>query len=95
MGLEIKSILVYKEERKVKVKLSLNQWAVFQPFGLDFITNTSELVLKKNIRFIGEKLNKLDYFQRHKESVKPNLSEIRGAENELKMFIGNKVESIN
>lgn len=94
MDLVILNIRVYKKQRKVKVKLSYGEEVTFQPFGLDFITTTSELVLKKNVRFIGEKLNHLDYFQRHKESVEPNLSEITGAESEVKMFIGQKIKSI-
>lgn len=95
MDLEVVKIKVYKQERKVKVTFDFGQYAEFMPFGKDFITTTSEAIFKKDVRFIGEKVNQLDYFQRHKDRNDPVLYEIKGAENELKQFIGKKVKSVN
>jgi hypothetical protein len=95
MDLEVEKIKIYKQERKVKVVLSHNQFAEFVPFGKDYITTTSELILKKDIRFIGDKVNQLDYFRRKSERVDPVLYEVKAAENELKQFVGKKVKSIN
>lgn len=92
--LTIQKIKVYKQERKIKVLINFDQSVVIQPFGLDSIMNTSELVSKSSVRDIANKVNHLDYFRRHTESREPSLSEIKAAENELKHFIKQKIKSI-
>lgn len=51
-------------KRKVRINLSHQQWVDFFPFGkLDYICNTSDFIYKKDIRFIGNILNKTPSFR--------------------------------
>lgn len=94
MILTIEKIKVYKQQRKIRVVFDFGQWAEFFPFGVIYISNTSELLQKKDLRFIGDKAMSLDYFSRHKERKDPVLYEIKAAEKELAQFVGTKVKSI-
>ena len=60
-------------DRKVKVNLSEQQWVEFFPFGKDFISNTSESIFKKDVRFIGNILNKMKSFRGEISTSEVNL----------------------
>lgn len=94
LKLEIKNIKIYKQERKIKISFNYQQWVIIQPFGEQTVINTSELILKNDVRYLAKKANDLDYMRTHKERIIPVLYEIVAAEKEMKRFIGNVIESI-
>ena len=61
--MDLKIINIEVLDKEVKINLSQQQWVIFYPFGKDFISNTSEGVLKKDVRFIGNILNKMKLFR--------------------------------
>lgn len=94
MDLEIEKIWVSSLERRVKVSMNFSQQVEFVPFGDIFITYTSEGILKKDIRFIGEVVNKLNYFRNHQKESKPSEEELEEVGESLKRFLKTKIKSI-
>lgn len=94
MDLEIEKIWVSSFERRVKVYMNFSQQVEFVPFGDIFITYTSEGILKKDVRFIGDVINKLDYLRNHQKESKPSEEEIKEVGEYLKRFLKTKVKSI-